>query len=109
MKKYIEKSAVVAEIERRISENKKDIERASHKNLEDYFEGYEDALVLFKEKFLDTIEVKESLTWEDIRKLYIIFAEVDADIEFCKTTNIKPETIGYYQEVLKRFKAQKGE
>ena len=27
------------------------------KNLEDYFEGYEDALVLFKEKFLDTLEV----------------------------------------------------
>lgn len=54
------------------------------------------------------LEVKESFTWEDIRELYIIFAEVDADIEFCKT-NIKPETIGYYQEVLKRFKAQKRE
>ena len=55
----IDKSDVVAEIERRIADNKKDIERASHKNLEDYFEGYEDALVLFKEKFLDTLEVKE--------------------------------------------------
>jgi hypothetical protein len=55
----IDKSAVVAEIERRITDNKKDIERTSHKNLEDYFEGYEDALVLFKEKFLDTLEVKE--------------------------------------------------
>ena len=44
------------------------------------------------------------LTWEDIRELYIIFAEIDVDIELCKT-NIKAETIGYYQEVLKRFKS----
>lgn len=43
------------------------------------------------------------LTWEDIRELYIIFAEVDTEIELCKT-DIKPETLGYYQEVLKRFK-----
>lgn len=59
MKQYIDKSVVITEINRRIAENKKDIERASKKNLEDYFEGYEDALVLFKEKFLDTLEVKE--------------------------------------------------
>ena len=43
------------------------------------------------------------LSWEDIRELYIIFAEVDTEIELCKT-DIKAETIGYYQEVLKRFK-----
>jgi len=55
----IDKAAVVAEIEKRIADNKKDIERASHKNLEDYFEGYEDALVLFKEQFLDNLEVKD--------------------------------------------------
>ena len=42
------------------------------------------------------------LTWEDIRELHIIFAEVDAEIEFCKT-DIKAETIGYYIEVLKRY------
>ena len=48
------------------------------------------------------------LTWEDIRELYIIFAEVDTEIVLCKT-DIKAETIGYYQEVFKRFKAQKGE
>lgn len=46
------------------------------------------------------------LTWEDMRELYIIFAEVDAEIEFCKT-DIKAETIGYYQETLKRFKSIK--
>lgn len=57
-----------------------------------YREGYHQA-----EKDLE-------LTWEDIRELYIIFAEFDTEIELCKT-DIKAETIGYYQEVLKRFKA----
>ena len=46
------------------------------------------------------------LTWEDMRELYIIFAEVDTEIELCKT-DIKSETLGYYQEVLKRFKEKK--
>lgn len=54
------------------------------------------------------VNASNPLTWEDIRKLYIIFAEVDTEIELCKT-DIKSETIGYYQEVLKRFKEQKGE
>jgi hypothetical protein len=53
-------------------------------------------------------EKDNELTWEDMRELYIIFAEVDTEIELCKT-DIKPETLGYYQEVLKRFKAKKGE
>lgn len=43
------------------------------------------------------------LTWEDMRELHIIFADIDTDIELCKT-DIKAETLGYYQEVLKRFK-----
>jgi hypothetical protein len=47
------------------------------------------------------------LTWEDMRELYIIFAEVDVETELCKADNIKSETIGYYQEVLKRFKTEK--
>lgn len=46
------------------------------------------------------------LTWEDMRELYIIFAEVDTEIELCKT-DITAETIGYYQEVLKLFKERK--
>lgn len=46
------------------------------------------------------------LTWEDMRELYIIFAEVDTEIELCKT-DITAETLGYYQEVLKRFKERK--
>ena len=59
MMKLIDKDKIVAEIERRITENKKDTECASHKNLEDYFEGYEDALALLKQQYLDIIEVKE--------------------------------------------------
>lgn len=47
-----------------------------------------------------------ALTWEDMNELYIIFADVDTDIELCMT-DIKSETIGYYEEVLKRFKAKK--
>lgn len=51
-------------------------------------------------------EKDNELTWEDMRELYIIFAEVDTEIELCKT-DIKSETIGYYQEILKRFKERK--
>ena len=51
-------------------------------------------------------EKDSELTWEDMRELYIIFAEVDTEIELCKT-DIKSETLGYYQEVLKRFKNMK--
>lgn len=47
-----------------------------------------------------------ALTIEDIRELYIIFAEVDVEIEFGKI-DIKTETLGYYKEVLNRFNKQK--
>jgi hypothetical protein len=53
-------------------------------------------------------EKDNELTWEDMRELYIIFAEVDTEIELCKT-DVQAGTLGYYKEVLKRFKAQKGE
>ncbi len=59
MAHYIDKDSLIAEIDRRVADNKKDIERASHKHLEEYFEGYEDALCIFKEKFLNALEVKE--------------------------------------------------
>lgn len=61
-----------------------------------FIEGYRQA-----EKDLE-------LSWEDMRELYIIFAEVDTEIELCKT-DIKAETIGYYQEVLKRFNKERKE
>ena len=60
--------------------------------------------------FLQEKSVSEDLelTWEDIRELYIIFAEVDTEIELCKT-DITAETLGYYQEVLKRFNKERKE
>ncbi len=61
---------------------------------EAYFEGY------------NLAEGDSELTWEDMRELHIIFADIDTDIELCKT-GIKAETLGYYQEVLKRFKERK--
>ena len=61
-----------------------------------FIEGYHQA-----EKDLE-------LGWEDMRELYIIFAEVDTEIELCKT-DITAETIGYYQEVLKRFNKERKE
>ncbi len=62
-----------------------------------------------RDAFIDGYQQAEQdmeLTWEDVRELYIIFAEVDTEIELCKT-DIKAETIGYYQEVLKRFKERR--
>lgn len=67
MEHYIDKDTLVAEINRRIEENKADIQRAIHKHLEEYFEGYEDALVLLKEKFIDILEVKEVNLEEEIK------------------------------------------
>ena len=61
MEQYVSKAALVTEIEKRIADNKKEIERASHKNLEDYFEGYEDALTLFKEP--SVLNFSESGKW----------------------------------------------
>lgn len=114
MAQYIDKSDVMAEIEKGITS----LEGIGSENYlhDNYPEQYAMLVTLKSLKFsLDTLEVKEvdlnngiQLTWEDMRELYIIFAEVDTEIELCKC-DIQTETIGYYQEVLKRFKAQKGE
>lgn len=68
--KLIDKDKVIAEIKRRITDNKKDIKRASNKNLEDYFEGYEDALALLKQQYLDTLETKEVNLKEDVDRIF---------------------------------------
>ena len=115
--KLIDKDAVVAEVEK-IREHVIRLRYAVDANcivtIRNACECLESSIDLFVNS-IDTLKVKETdlnndnqLTWEDIRELYIIFAEVDTEIEFCKT-DIKAETIGYYQEVLKRFKARKGE
>jgi hypothetical protein len=82
MEQYINKSDIVAEIERRITDNKKDIERASHKSLEDYFEGYEDALALLKQQYLDITETKEVNLEQEIKDIlnqYYYFPEEAID------------------------------
>ena len=99
--KLIDKDDLVAKIRTRLLPVIRD------KHYDEWEEGQDNERRAILD-IIDTIEVKDSLTWEDIRELYIIFAEIDAEIEFCKT-NIKPETIGYYKEVLKRFKTHKGE
>lgn len=105
MKQYINKDALVAEIEKRRKEA--ELNCGGYKSYDEH--RCDDCTVDFYNEFLEivnTLEVEESLTWKDIRELYIIFAEVDTEIEFCKT-DIQVETIGYYQEVLKRFKHRK--
>ena len=42
------------------------------------------------------------LTWEDIREMYILFESVNLEIELGQLNLVK-ETLGYYQEILKRF------
>lgn len=91
--KLIDKDKLAAEIERRIADNKKDIERASHKNLEDYFEGYEDALALLKQQYLDTLEDNEDG----------VHATVDYPLIGCDFPNIYPN----YKE-LKEYCDSKG-
>ncbi len=65
------------------------------------FDGY-DMMSAYEEGYHQA-EKDLELTWEDIRELHIIFAEVDTEIELRKT-DITAETLGYYQEVLKRLK-----
>jgi len=101
----IEKSAVVAEIESKRKYAQHLGDNAINGSMQQFYDGMKQGCVDILSS-INTIEVKENLTWEDIRELYIIFAEVDTEIELCKT-DIKTETLGYYQEVLKRFKAKR--
>ena len=69
----------------------------------------EERVIEAREYFVEGYHQAEKdleLTWEDIRELYIIFAEVDTEIELCKT-DITAETLGYYKEILKRFGERK--
>jgi hypothetical protein len=46
------------------------------------------------------------LTWEDIRELHIVFETVNVEIELGQS-NIEKETLGYYEEILRRFNIRK--
>lgn len=89
----------------------KDVEEASYQYMYDASNDWAYDIPTWKDvqdAFKAGSEWKEGLelTWEDMRELHIIFAKIDVDIELCNT-DIKAETLGYYQEVLKRFKAIK--
>lgn len=103
MTQYIDKAVVVTEIERRINENKKDIQHAIHKHLEEYFEGYEDALVLFKEKFLDKLKIKEVDLDEEIER-FVKSEEFQKATGTIKVTNLLAK---HFYEL--GLKVQKGE
>ena len=109
--KLIDKDKVTAEIERRISDNKKDIELTLHDNLLDYFEGYEDALVLFKQQYLDTIETKDVDLDKELERLDNILFDLDGVAIAGATHYLTVEDV---KEIAKRFfemglNAQKGE
>jgi hypothetical protein len=103
MEQYIPKSAVVAEIESRLREIKCITELKDGDFGEGYLIGKESAYKVIL-SFLDTLEVKEQLTWKDIR----LISEVGEDfMNSEESDNLSEEE--YYTEILNRFKAQKGE
>lgn len=59
MTEYISKENIITELAKRIDDTQKDLEIAQHKELEDYFEGYHDALSMFRD-FINTLDVKYS-------------------------------------------------
>lgn len=106
MAQYVNKDALVAEIEKRISRNKKrkeweDIPEKRHQLI------IEGQLLGELKHFLDTLEVKEvylqkdSLTWKDINLIDHLLFDIKEDYD-----NGKLDKEKYYKEVLKKFKAQ---
>lgn len=106
MEQYISKTALVAEID-------KGINGRNDWQLDEYRKGYHDALTMFK-KYLSSLEVKEvdlekeSLTWKDIPKIFTISEELKTSWWFVDRTK-DIGTQAFWEEVLNRFKAQKGE
>ena len=104
MAQYIDKDALVAEIERQISAID------NYPKLTDtqiaVLEGNKVVLTKLL-SFIDTLEAKKAdLTREDVSKI------ISIDQQVCGTMGISSYTRNHQQameEVLKRFKAQKGE
>ena len=89
----------------------KDIEEASYQYMYDASNDWAYDIPTWKDiqdAFKAGSEWKEGLelTWEDMRELHLIFADIDEDIELGEA-DINAETTDYYQEVLKRFKPSK--
>lgn len=96
--KLIDKAALVAEIEKRIKETE-----SMQPKFDQFWAGQISAFkgVL---KILDTLEVKEFLTWQDVR----LIAEIGESFMNSEESDHLSEE-EYYTEILNRFKAQKGE
>lgn len=111
MTKYIDKAAIVAEIEEIIADETESIKSFEHrKNVSEVQRSNARIGVLMHiRSLLDTLETKEvdlkkdfELTWEDVAWI------VNKTILQCKVESIlTAEDI--CKEVLKQFKAQKGE
>lgn len=98
MEQYIEKSALVAEINQRIEDYK------SHKIDDSYHDGLIFALEDLRNDFLDTLEVKEvdlKLTLEDVSMIRQIIFDYNRQV---RNEMSIPNDEEYCKEVLKRFK-----
>ena len=96
MTQYIDKSALVAEFNRLIAELVEEGENTMFE--QGRISAFEDAKLFF-----DTLEVKEQLTWQDIK----IISEIGEDFMNSEESDTLNEE-EYYKEILRRFKAQKG-
>ena len=102
MEQYISKSALIAEIER------KKEEEVNYDEDSKSFASYADHVYYLAldsmQDFIDTLEVKELLTWQDIRLISEIGEKFMNSEE---SDNLSEEE--YYTEILNRFKTQKEE
>ena len=102
MEQYIQKSALIAEIERRVTEGEKVAKEIPSSAIMGLIQAYNNTL-----SFIDTLEVKEV----DLEKLgeiarhLIAVKEHIEDMRLDKEEWFMLEKIGYPE----RFKAQKGE
>ena len=100
MAHYIDKSALVAEIERRVKEGEEVVKEIPSSAIMGLIQAYKNTL-----SFIDTLEVKEvDLDDQDIYSILYLERMVMRDFGDKEYSHEE-----LCQEVLKRFKAQKGE
>lgn len=106
MEQYIKKSALLAEIEKRIescAKQREDMLNVQCHALADDASARIGELNCIRD-FIATLEVKETdLNWENVRELCALSVVVELE----KGRSLTDKEL--YTEVIKRFKAQKGE
>lgn len=94
---------IKAEIERRLADNKKEIERAVHKHLEEYFEGYEDALSMLSD-FINFFPEEQRISIVDFKASDWYVSKVDDKIHKIAIDNTEPSSpIDFEKELYKAF------